>query len=105
VSDSSGLIDFATGLVISALNLLERQEKSWGNPNYRRISTGNHSLFLFICRLVEMTFRLGHATTCSYMYMFSLPKWHAVKLTYLRDRMSRPLTKFKDPNLPKLHYF
>ena len=50
-----------------------------------------------------MTFQLGHTTTCSYMYMFSLPKWQAAKLTYLRDRMSRPLTKFKDPNLPKVH--
>ena len=52
-----------------------------------------------------MTFQLGHTTTCSYMYMFSLPKWQAAKVTYLRDRMSRPLTKFKDPNLPKVHYF
>ena len=100
-------IDFATGLVSSVLNFLDGQEKFWGNPNYRGIS--NHSLllfiYLFICRLVEMTFQLGHTTTCSYMYMFSLPKWQAAKLTYLRDRMSRPLTKFKDPNLPKVHYF
>ena len=49
---SSALIDFAIGLVNSVINLLDGQEKFWGNPNYRRIS--NHSLLLFIYLFVYL---------------------------------------------------
>ena len=65
VSDSPGLVDFAIGLVISAL--------LGGNSNYRRTVTNAHQNFVF--RLVEMTFGLVHAS-------YSLPKWQAVKLTF-----------------------
>ena len=38
VSDSPGLVDFAIGLVIFALNLPNRQVLFWGGTlNYRRI--------------------------------------------------------------------
>ena len=74
VSDSLGLVDFAIGLVIFALNLPDGQVLFFrGNSNYRRtVINPTHQIF---GGLVEMTFGLVHAS-------YSLPKWQAVKLTF-----------------------
>ena len=47
VSDSPGLVDFATGLVNSVLNLPDRQVKFGGNSNSRRtVINPAHQIFL-----------------------------------------------------------
>ena len=67
VSNNLGPVDFAIRLVNSVLNLPDGQVIFFlGNSNYRR------NVFF---RLVEMTFRLLHAS-------YSLPEWQAVKLTF-----------------------
>ena len=46
LSDGLGLVDFATGLVISILNLPDGQMKLFGgNPNYRRTEINAHQKF------------------------------------------------------------
>ena len=74
VSNSPELVDFAVGLVNSVLNLQDGQVNFLGgNSNSRRtVVNPAHQSFL---RLVEMTFRLVHAS-------YSLPEWQAVKLTF-----------------------
>ena len=72
VSDSPELVDFAVGLVNSVFNLPDGQVNFLGG-NYRKtIINSAHQIFE---GLVEMTFGLVHAS-------YSLPEWHAVKLTF-----------------------
>ena len=74
VSDSPGLVDFATGLVISIVTLSQRVFAcSSANSNYRRTVTNAHQKFLF--RLIEKTFGLVRTS-------YSLPERQAVKLTF-----------------------
>ena len=74
VCNSLGPVDFAIRLLNSVLNLHDGQVIFfWGNSNYRRnVINPAHQIFF---RLVEMTFRLLHAS-------YSLPEWQAVKLTF-----------------------
>ena len=74
VSNNLGPVDFAIRLVNSVLNLPDGQVIFFlGNSNYRRNAINPaHQIFF---RLVEMTFRLVHAS-------YSLPEWQAVKLTF-----------------------
>ena len=70
VSDSLGLVDFATGLVISFLNLPDGQMKFFGRT---QITEELKSKFIKnFFKLVEMTFGLVRAS-------YSLPEWQAVK--------------------------
>ena len=70
VSDSLGLVDFATGLVNSVLNLPDRQGKFfWGESTV--ISPGHQKNVLY-----KVTLSLVHSSC-------SLPEWQAVKLTFL----------------------
>ena len=74
VSDSPGLVDFATGLVNSVLNLSDGQMKFLGKSNYRiTVTNARHEKNFF--GLVEMTFWLVRAS-------YSLPEWQAVQLTF-----------------------
>ena len=68
-SDSPGLVDFAIGLVNSVLNLPNGQVKYVEEFNLQKNCEINSVL-------VEMTFGLINAS-------FSLPKWQAVKMTFL----------------------
>ena len=63
VSDDPGLVDFAVGVVNSALSVL-------GNSKYRRSVINPAQQFFFFC-LVKMTFGLVHAT-------YNFPVWEAV---------------------------
>ena len=83
MSNSLGLIDSANGLVNSVLNLLNGQVREVLGKS-KLLKNCNQCLFLYIYyffwRLVEMTFWLVNTSTCSYMY--SLPKWQVVELTF-----------------------
>ena len=70
VSNSSGLVDFATGLANFVLNLPDRQVEFFGeftviNPAHQKKFGG----------LYKMTLGLADSS-------YSLPKWQAVKLTF-----------------------
>ena len=70
VSDSPGLVDFATGLMNSVLNLPDGQVKFFGeftviNPAHQKKFFG----------LYKVTLGLVDSS-------YSLPKWQAVKLTF-----------------------
>ena len=74
VSNSPGLVDFAVALVNSVIDLPDGQVNILGgNSNYRRTVINPASQIFG--GLVEMTFRLVHAS-------YSLPEWQAVKLTF-----------------------
>ena len=74
MSDSSGLVDFAIGLVNSVVNLPNSQVMFLSNSNNRR--TMNSIPLVRKClRLVEMTSGLVNAS-------FSLPEWQAVKMIF-----------------------
>ena len=77
MSDSPGLVDFAIGLVNFALNLPDGQMKFCflRNSNYRRTVKSLLLIKMFL-GLVEMTFGLVYSR-------FSLPKWQALKMTFL----------------------
>ena len=73
VSHSPGLVDFATGLVISILNLPDGQMRFWGGGGGGiQIAEELQKNFF---GLVEMTFELVWAS-------YSLPEWQAVELTF-----------------------
>ena len=74
MSNSPRLVDFAIGLVNSALNLPDGQVLFWGK--FKLQKDGNQSCqSKRVLGLVEMTCGLVHAS-------YSLPEWQAVKLTY-----------------------
>ena len=79
MSNSPGLVDFAIGLVNFALNLPEGQMKFCflRNSNYRRTVKSLLLIKTFL-GLVEMTFGLD-----VWAFGFSLPKWQALKMTFL----------------------
>ena len=73
MSDNSGLVDFAIGLVNSVINLPDRQVTFFEEFKLQK----NYEISLLIktfLRLVEMMFGLVNVS-------FSLPEWQAVKLT------------------------
>ena len=73
MSDSPGLVDFASGLVNSVLNLSDGQVNFWGK--FKLQKDGNQScLSKSVLGLVEMTCGLVPSS-------YSLPQWQAVKLT------------------------
>ena len=85
VSDSPGLVDFATGLVNSVLNLPDGQEKFSGeftviNPAHQKNFFG----------LYKVTLGLVYSS-------YSLPKWQAAKLTFFA-----PWTFFNAENIMSL---
>ena len=63
VSDSPGLVDFATGLVKSVLNLPDRQVKFFGE--FTVINPAHPKKFF---RLYKVTLGLVHSS-------YSLPEW------------------------------
>ena len=63
VSDSPGLVDFATGLVKSVLNLPDRQVKFFGE--FTVINPAHQKEFF---RLYKVTLGLVHSS-------YSLPEW------------------------------
>ena len=75
VSDSSGLVDFAIGLVNSVLNLSDGQVKFFEEFKLQKnceINTAHQK----VLGLVETTFGLVYAS-------LSLPEWPAVKILSL----------------------
>ena len=74
MSDSAGVVDFAFGLVNTALNLPNGQVNFFGK--FKLQKGGNQSCWSKrVLELIEMTCGLVHAS-------YSLPKWQAVKLTF-----------------------
>ena len=74
MSDSLGLVDFATGLVNSVINLPNGQVKFFEEFKLRK----NCEISLLIKTfwgLVEMIFGLVNVS-------FSLPEWQALKMTF-----------------------
>ena len=73
MSDGSGKVDLAIGLVNSVLNLPNGQFKFLSYSNCRR-TVQSILLIKMSLGLVEMTFGLVYAS-------FSLPEWQALKMT------------------------
>ena len=73
MSDNSGLVDFAIGLVNSVINLPDRQVTSFEEFKLQKNCEISLLIKTFL-RLVEMMFGLVNVSFC-------LPKWQAVKLT------------------------
>ena len=74
MSDSSGLVDFAIGLVNSVINLPDRQVKVFEEFKLQKNCEINLLIKTFL-GLAEMMFGLVNVS-------FSLPKWQAVKMTF-----------------------
>ena len=74
LSGSLALVDFAIGLVYFALNLPNGQVKFFEKFKLQK-NCNQSCLSKSFLGLVEMTFRLEHATYC-------MPEWQAVKLTF-----------------------
>ena len=74
VSDSSGLVDFAIGLVNSVINLPDGQVKFSKEFKLQTNCKINLLIKTFLA-LGEMMFGLVNVS-------FSLPKWQAVKMTF-----------------------
>ena len=72
MSDNSGLVDFAIGLVNSVINLPDRQVTFFEEFKLQKNCEISLLIKTFL-RLVEMMFGLVNVS-------FSLPKWQAVKL-------------------------
>ena len=70
VSDSPGLVDFATGLMSSVFNLANGQVKFFGE--FTVINPANQKKFF---GLYKVTLGLVDSS-------YSLPEWQAVKLTF-----------------------
>jgi len=89
VSDSLGLVDFAIGLVNSVLNLPYQQVifcgVGVGGIQITEELQTNLLINVFFFRLVEMTFGLVQAR-------YSLPKWQAVKLTFIAPWLDELIT-------------
>ena len=73
MSDYSGLVDFAIGLVNSVINLPDRQVTFFEEFKLQKNCEISLLIKTFL-RLVEMMFGLVNVS-------FSLPEWQAVKLT------------------------
>ena len=73
MSDNSGLVDFAIGLVNSVINLPDRQETFFEEFKLQKNCEISLLIKTFL-RLVEMMFGLVNVS-------FSFPEWQAVKLT------------------------
>ena len=73
MSDNSGLVDFAIGLVNSVINLPDRQVTFFEEFKLQKNCEISLLIKTFL-RLVEMMFGLVNVS-------FSLPEWQAVKLT------------------------
>ena len=73
MSDNSGLVDFAIGLVNSVINLPDRQVMFFEEFKLQKNCEISLLIKTFL-RLVEMMFGLVNVS-------FSLPEWQAVKLT------------------------
>ena len=73
VSDNSGLVDFAIGLVNSVINLPDRQVTFFEEFKLQKNCEISLLIKTFL-RLVEMMFGLVNVS-------FSFPEWQAVKLT------------------------
>ena len=86
VSDSPGLLDFATGLVISILNLPDGQMRFWAELKLQENCTQCSSKIFF--GLVEMTFGLIRAN-------YSFPESQAVELTFFAPCVYTYLTSSK----------
>ena len=74
MSDSSGLVDFAIGLVNSVINLPDGQVKFLKEFKLQRNCEINLLIKTFL-GLDEMMFGLVNVS-------FSLPEWQAVKMTF-----------------------
>ena len=74
VSDSPGLVDFAIGLVNSALNLPDGQVKFFEEFKLQKNCEINLLIKTFL-GLVEMMFGLVNVS-------FSLPEWQAAKIIF-----------------------
>ena len=84
VSDNLGLVDFAIGLVNSVLNLLDVQVRFFEEFKLQK-NCEIHLLIETFLGLVEMMFGLVNVS-------FSLPKWQAVKMTFLCTLTPLPST-------------
>ena len=73
MSDNSGLVDFAIGLVNSVINLPDRQVTFFEEFKLQKNCEISLLIKTFL-GLVEMMFGLVNVSFC-------LPKWQAVKLT------------------------
>ena len=73
MSDNSGLVDFAIGVVNSVVNLPDRQVTFFEEFKLQKNCEISLLIKTFL-RLVEMMFGLVNVS-------FSLPEWQAVKLT------------------------
>ena len=76
VSDSQGLVDFASGLVNSVINLPDGQVKFFEEFKLQKNCEINLLIKTFL-GLVEMMFGL-----VNFSFEFSLPEWQAVKMTF-----------------------
>ena len=74
MSDSLGPVDFAFGLVNSAINLPDRQVKFFEEFKLQKNCEINLLIKTFL-GLVEMMFGLVNVS-------FSLPEWQPVKMTF-----------------------
>ena len=74
MSDSPGLVNFASGLVNSVINLPDGQMKFFEEFRLQKNCEINVLMKTFL-GLVEMMFGLVNVS-------FSLPKWQAVKMTF-----------------------
>ena len=74
MSDRTGLVDFAIGLVNSVHNLPDGQVKFFEEFKLQKNREIN-LLIKMLWGLVEMMFGLGNVC-------FSLPEWQAVKMTF-----------------------
>jgi len=77
VSDSLGLVDFATGLVISIQLTCPMGKSGFGGEFKLQKNCHQCSLQNFFFGLVEMTFGLVRAS-------YSLPEWQTIELTFKR---------------------
>ena len=79
MSDSSGLVDFAIGLVNSVINLPDGQVKFFEEFKLQKNCEINLLVKTFV-GLVEMMLELVNAS-------FSLPEWQAVKMIFFAPCM------------------
>ena len=91
MSDSTGLVDFAIGLVIFVLNSSDGQVLFLGKFKFQK-DCNQCCKPKRVLGLVEMTVGLVHAS-------YSLPKWQAVKLTFFAPCMRHLLTIVSDAPL------
>ena len=88
VSDNPGLVDFATGLVNSVLNLSNRKEKFLGE--FTVINPAHQKKIFQATVVYKVTIGLVNSS-------YSLSKWQAAKLTFFA-----PCTFFHAENIISL---